>query len=345
MARRSTPPMREAGEAYTAYDYRRGGSDGMRYSNTSLLNRLAKAVNNRQVGNLTPADLEEFFYGPKGLATTCARSTLGKYHGQLKAFLTWAHRRGWCDSPEYLLGNITHTSTKTRRVRLRLSEEQLWSMVEHAPTPRDAAMMVHAMFTGLRISEIRDHRLSDLNLSSGEVAARIIKTHEEDVMKVAPLHAHYLREWLTVYHDLCNPGPDDYLFPAANRPTFHAGKVATWRERGFAPGRRINNPGQAFRGMAEAANVTLESGDGWHTVRRSVARIFFDKASKHGHDAALRMTSAFLHHANTSTTEIYLGLELERVKRDRVMAAGFLDNPTGANVVRLDGYREAADNG
>src|SRR5690606_5379654 len=137
------------------------------------------------------------FYGPEGLTHSCARSTLGKYYGDLKGFLAWCYRRGWCDDPERLLGGISHTSTRVRRNRLRLSEGQMWALVKSAATPRDAAMIAFAMHTGCRVSEILDLRLRDVNLETGLVSLRVIKTREEDVMAIAPTLERYLREWLT----------------------------------------------------------------------------------------------------------------------------------------------------
>jgi hypothetical protein len=74
-----------------------------------------------------------------------------------------------------------------------------------------------------------------------------------------------------------------------------------------------------------------------------VARLFFENASHRGHDAALRMTSAFLHHANTATTEIYLGLQHEKAKRDEIMSAGFLSDPfaDAGTLSRMNDYRKA----
>lgn len=344
MARRSTPKVSAAGESYVAHCYGRGGSEGVRYSQRSLLRRFTEHVADRQVGSLTPEDFDSFFYGPDGLSSRCARSTMGRYYQELKGFLNFCRRRRWCDDPLYLLGGITTTSTRSKRARLRLDEGQMWAMVESASTPRDAAMLVTAMHTGCRVSEILDLRIGDLSLATMELRLRILKTHEEDTMRVSPTLADYLRKWLTVYQEMHAPKRTDRLFPAGNRPGFVNGIQPDWQERGFRPDHKINNPGTVIRGMAEAAGIELEDGDGWHTIRRSVARIFFDRASSNGHDAALRMTSAFLHHKNTSTTEIYLGLDLETAKRDEIMVDGFLENPFAGKVSKISDYREV-DNG
>ena len=56
--------------------------------------------------------------------------------------------------------------------------------------------------------------------------------------------------------------------------------------------------------------------EGIHTIRRSVARIYFDLLADEGYDAALRATMVLLHHSQSSTTEQYLGISRERAKRD-----------------------------
>lgn len=341
MARRSTPTILEAGFQYAEQSFVRGGAADMRRKNLSLTRRLHEFTNGRQVGSLTPDHVEAFFYGPRGLVKTCASTTLANYRNTLKGFLGWCYRRKWCDEPEYLLGGVTNTSTRNRRVRLRLSEAQLWAMVDACRDNRDRAMLTFAMHTGCRVSEILALRLRSLNLETGEVHVKIIKTREEDVMTVSPLLDRELRAWLAVYTEKHNPGPDDRLFPARapNRLIDGTNHVPE-AERGYTPSKPIGSPSRQIRRIADAAGVSLEDGDGWHTVRRSVARLFFDRASHMGHDAALRMTSAFLHHANTTTTEVYLGLQLEKKKRDEIMSGGFLLGPTDS-VTRLDDYRKA----
>lgn len=79
---------------------------------------------------------------------------------------------------------------------------------------------------------------------------------------------------------------------------------------------RTVNPG---RGHHAIAALGLPSKDqGTHTIRRAVARAFFDSmAGEQGYDAALRTVSALLHHRSSATTEAYLGLSSERERRDK----------------------------
>jgi integrase len=80
-------------------------------------------------------------------------------------------------------------------------------------------------------------------------------------------------------------------------------------------------------------------GEGTHTIRRAVARAYFDQVARDKGDvAALRETSALLHHSSVATTEIYLGTTPEKESRDRrLKGKPFLSTlvPTQENVVPL----------
>lgn len=56
-----------------------------------------------------------------------------------------------------------------------------------------------------------------------------------------------------------------------------------------------------------------------HTLRRSAARALFDRLATEGYDGALRLVQAMLHHAQSSTTEHYLGLTLDKKRRDDII--------------------------
>ncbi len=62
----------------------------------------------------------------------------------------------------------------------------------------------------------------------------------------------------------------------------------------------------------------LVTQEGTNTIRRRVARAFFDSmADDQGYDAALRTVSALTHHSSSATTEHYLREpSSERKRRD-----------------------------
>jgi len=60
--------------------------------------------------------------------------------------------------------------------------------------------------------------------------------------------------------------------------------------------------------------------EGCHTLRRSVARAYFDGLrTELGYDHALREVAALLHHKSTRTTENYLGVTADKIMRDERM--------------------------
>jgi hypothetical protein len=61
-------------------------------------------------------------------------------------------------------------------------------------------------------------------------------------------------------------------------------------------------------------------GEGIHTVRRSVARIFFDAAeAEESFHEALLGTMRLLHHDRAETTLRYIGVDRQTLARDRFL--------------------------
>lgn len=81
----------------------------------------------------------------------------------------------------------------------------------------------------------------------------------------------------------------------------------------------MTHPERVVQDALRMAGVRVEPGEGVHTLRRSVARGFFDAAAEAGYDGALRTTAALLHHQSTQTTELYLGIAADRLRRDATL--------------------------
>ncbi len=79
-------------------------------------------------------------------------------------------------------------------------------------------------------------------------------------------------------------------------------------------------------------------GEGAHTFRRAAARVMYDRLVSEGHDSAIRVVQALLHHSTQATTELYLGPTTEKSRRNKMLRGqSFLTLPpeTGGNVVPL----------
>lgn len=338
MARRTTPNVTYAAEQFTAYRYRRSQSAGVRYGYVSLLRRFAESVNNVQVGSLKPAHVEEFFYGVRGLHNTCGRSTLAKYRGDLSSFFDYCHRHEWLPlSGAAMVAGISDKSTHVNRDRTRLTAPELLRLMDCADLARDRCLVAFVANTGVRISEALELRIRDVNLARGEIYVRLRKGgHSEETYYITSDLDPELRRWLVAYAEECGELKKEWrLFPAQNRPQFHKGSNRS-SSVGYNPMNKLNNAGTILEKICPKAGIEFEFGDGWHTIRRSVARLFFDSASEQGHDAALRMTQALLKHKHSSTTEGYLGLDLEKRKVQEVMQGKpFLSAYAGDNVIPL----------
>jgi integrase len=292
----------------------------VRYGYVSILNRFEKAVKDCHTGSVRAHHIEEFWYGEGGLSDTCQSQTLGKYRNDMKQFLSFVYRREWNPyGPEILLDGIREKSTKVNRNRYRMTRAELRQLISAAEDPRDIALICFVACTGVRISEALGMRYRDVSLNKGELYVYLPKVKQEVTYPLASDLEAALREWFTAYStQVGRLKPSFYLFPTMRGRTYAKGGGHTPAGL-YNPTNPMQQPRLVLGPIAERAGVELEPGDGWHTVRRSFARILYDDCVAMGHDAALRIVQAALNHASVQTTERYLGLNLERQQFSRIM--------------------------
>jgi integrase len=320
MPRIITPNVSMAAAEFIRQRAGRSDSRGVRYGYVSLLRRFERHVSDCKTGSLKPHHLEDFFYGEGGLSDSCQRQTLGKYRNEMKQFLAFCHRRGWnALSADALLDGITDKSTRTNRNRYRMTRGELRQLLAEAQDPRDSALVCFVACTGVRISEALGMRVRDVSFAKGELYVTLPKTHEEVTYPLASDLEAQLRAWQVAYAAQVGPlTRTHYLFPTYHGRVFATGGGMTPAGR-YNPSSPIQQPRLILAPIAERAGIELEEGDGWHTVRRSFARILYDDCVEMGHDAALRIVQAALNHKSVQTTERYLGLNLERQQFHRIM--------------------------
>jgi integrase len=323
---RNTPTIDEAVASYLQLRKAKFSHDTW-VNDRSQLTRLARALNGLQVGSITPERMEQFFLGPGGLAEEMAPSSFNKVLSRVDTFFGFCRRRGWIKGDP--LGEVDRLPV-TRRDRLRLSPAELMRLQDQAQHPRDRGVLAVACNTALRAGEIADLRLRDVDLDGGWLQVRITKSHLEDQMPITLELDHEFRAWLTFYseHVAAQPGPDAYLFPAKapgrwRSPTaadadmdVHASGLV-YVHGDLRPDRPLRKPAEIVKRALRSASYEIGPGEGLHTIRRSLARAYFERESENGNDVALRATAALLHHSSTQVTEHYLGLNHEKVRRDR----------------------------
>ncbi|MBK3601053.1 tyrosine-type recombinase/integrase [Streptomyces sp. MBT98] len=276
---------------------------------------MAAHVGDCHVSSLRANHIEAFFYGPGGLHETCQATTLANYRTIVRSFLRFCERREWTlRTMEQLTEGLKEKSTQTNRNRYRMTREEVLLLLEAAKHPRDRALIAFLANTGLRISEAVRMRVRDVSFNKGELYVYLPKTKEEVTVPLSLDLERELRAWLRVYTEEVGALKRSYyLFPVFQKAFFLVGHAQVPNPvRLLNPEGWITSPTYIIKDVAEAAGIELDPGDAWHTLRRSFARILYEDAREHGHDNALRIVQAALNHKEVSTTERYLGLDIER---------------------------------
>lgn len=288
----------------------------------SILRRFLACVGNVNTRTLDQRHFEKFFYdGEDPLIDRLAPSSFNQARSRVTGFVLWMEGRRYT-SKRALLDNVDHQKV-VKRERLRLSAAELLTLLDLADHPRDRAILAVAMNTAARANEITGIRIRDLKLDEGLIRLDISKTGKEDHRPVtADLRAE-LERWLAYYRrdqNVFELDDDWYLVPSKthfNR-RMPDGTFKHFGDSRLRPSRRMNDPHKVVQAVL-AKTGREPKFEGFHTIRRSVALLYFESLRDEGYDGALQATKALLNHEHASQTEAYLGLTNERRKRDLSM--------------------------
>lgn len=230
---------------------------------------------------------------------------------QLRSFLGYCVKRGWLENDPSLLLRAQRPASVFRD---RLDPAELLALTEAATSQRDRALIGLATNLALRGGEIAGLRIGDVNLSQQTIRVAITKTRDSDEMPItSDLHA-ILDQWLTEYTDVCSAlTPRSYLIPSRYVDRENAKIV-------YRHTQPITKPYRVVQQALAAIGWDDVKGEGVHTVRRSVARIYFDMIEDdETFDSALLATMTLLHHARSDTTLAYIGRDRATLARDRIL--------------------------
>lgn len=336
MTRKTTPKLSVALDDYMALrETSRAKSTCI--NDRSLLNVFVREMKDCQVHQLTHAKVEAWFVKE---SKRQLGSSYNKVRSRTKGFLDFCHRRGWIDIDP--LAEV-HPRKVVRRERFQLSPHELLELPHHAKTDRDRALILTAINTALRAIDLCGLRVRDVDLAGNSLHVYIHKSSKEDTLPITTELHDALSIWLRQYEEDAGPlQPDWFLFPRREPghgrfQTTEQGQQYEFHVYGcLIPDKQVCNVAEIVKRAMRDAGHSFGSGEGAHTIRRSVARAFFDFNVERGYDAALRATSALLHHSSSQVTEVYLGLSTEKLHRDDVLRGkSFLPAMVSTKVAKL----------
>lgn len=307
-----------------------------------VLQRLLRAAGNIQARHLTNAHGEATV---ALLSQTCAPNTIHTDVARLKVFCKWLRARRYLDMYTDPFGTITLPRI-IERPKLRIPAREFPLLLDAAKSPRDRLIVALGLYLFLRQSEMKELRLSHVDLDAGEVMVTIVKTATRpDRMPISAELDTELRRWLTEYHATAPVAlrPDHFLVPAQTPAQFITQKGVVG-SRGYTielrPDKPIRTPYKQVQQVLERCGYATRDAsgkalsEGVHTLRRSGARALFDRLLGEGYDGALRTVQSMLHHSESAMTERYLGIDVDAHRRNDLLK-GHAMYGAETNVVRL----------
>lgn len=290
-------------------------------------------------------------------------SSLGPHHGEMfvstmlgKGYKPTTHNQRlslarsfmqWARDRRYLKANQNPMSTTRflkvepmprRRVPVH-DFDRLLDAGESTGGPQARIIVALGLYLFLRASEVRGVRVGDVDLEAGTVRVWVPKGKRWDTMPVSLELDRELRRWLTWYtQDAGELDPEWFLVPARHRPVF--GEVRETRT--LNPTSPVGHTSVKVHDALRAIgwDVRGQDKEGIHTLRRSGARAWFDdlvtRDDPAARDDALRKVAAMLHHKSVTITEPYLGLDIDRERRDVIVRGErMFSAPDRSNVTEI----------
>jgi integrase len=258
-----------------------------------------------------------------------AENTRATRLSQLRTFLGYCINRGWLEADPTVLLVARRPAPVRRR---QLDAAQLLALIDSCEFPQHRIILALAANLALRQSEIKTLRISDVDLDGQTVLVHVHKTRKTppDPMPVTAELDVELRRWLAHYARQCVLTRDTLLVPSQH--------VASGSRRvTYRTDRSVAEPEDVVKAALTRIGWDVVKGEGIHTVRRSVARIFFDAAEADAsYHEALLGTMRLLHHDKPETTLGYIGVDRQTQARDRFLRGQrFLSRQAGLPTLAL----------
>lgn len=284
---------------------------------TQVLSKAINAWGDIFVASIRPVHIDRLFQ-----TYQWSPSTRNLYLGNLRQFLKWARHHGYMGKDfDPTFG--WRSSRVPDRPKTRLPVEEFYPLLNAAEHPRDRAALALGLFTFVRGSELANLRVNDLDLSNLTLDVYRVKTKDYDTLPVCEELRVEMVRWLNWYRQEQGQLIGNWYLVPSKKPdewvNVDGRLVKSDRLAGLRPEQKIGHP-YAIPQRALAKLGYDVGREGFHTLRRSGAfNLFQSLRHEQGTDALMRVSS-MLGHRDVKVTQVYIGLNEEREKRNQSLS-------------------------
>ena len=310
--------LQQAIKLYLEHLQATGLADGTIEQRHSTLRSLMRAAGNIDTATLASEHVAKLFNSNKWGA-----GTRNNHLSNLRLFIEWCKFRSFMPERANPLFGYTKLEYSTPP-RMQIPAHEWSRLFNCCNTQIETITIATGLFLFLRGSEQQLIQLRHVHLMQNEIEIYRKKNKKWDVMPVTAELSSFMRDHLVWLAEQGATDSEHYLIPALTPPQTQKGV------RGFIPNSRRIIPTKSFSRPYEIVQKVLKRAgyptfnEGEHTLRRSGARAYFDTLVASGYDGALRRVQSMLGHKHSDMTERYLGLDLDRVQRNKALSGAFM---------------------
>lgn len=330
--------LTDAVDEYLRYSQARGLKPNSIAVTKQALNPMIVTIGDIYVSSVTSRHIEEHFT-KNG---TWSANTRNLRLGQIRQFFKWCDTRNYKDPRNDVTWGWRSLKVP-ERAHLRIPVQDWAALLDVCDHPVDRATLATGLFLFLRASEMATLTVGSVQFQTHSVRVYRAKVDMEEDLPMSEELETELRRYLTWYTShLADRGvaidPAHTLLPPRRTSSFKFLSGAD-PDPDLAYDKKHTDIGLRVRNLLEDAGYTKsddKEGFGCHVLRRSGARALFDELVESGYDGALKTVQAMLGHKNSVMTETYLGLTLDREKRNQLLAGKpMFPSLRAANVVPM----------
>jgi len=236
--------------------------------------RLLEAYLNKAINQVSPEEIKEFLH--HRIKSGISYSSINVSCNAFKVMFNTVLKRNWSD-------DVIVRPKKHKKLPYILSKDEILSIFEHISNIKHKTILLTAYSAGLRISEVLNLTVSDVDSKNMLINVRCGKGGKDRFTVLGKENLNMLRQYWKSHK------PKDLLFPGQI-----SGKPIAAR-----------NIQKVFKSAKEKAGINKPVSV--HSLRHSFATHLLEN------NTDLRTIQVLLGHANINTTCIYLHLSTNRI--------------------------------